>query len=225
MFQEKVIPTREIQKAIFRNDTAGVGYHAKFDKMDKRIKGDSLHSGIKTLEDYNKLSDNDPIKVTFEKAAIKLAYSDASMYKELGKATTMKDVQKVKKEQSKEAIKNFDYSFGKSEETLTYLAKEHRTDIANIVINALKNNNLDVNKGVDIVKNVVVLENDEEKAKFTGSVKDTINFVLDKTSKQFDTVMAESEDSKNAKTEIMTNMKSMLEDSLYFMQKVQKSEE
>ncbi len=214
--QASQMTTREIQKAIFRNDTAGVGYHAKFDKMDKRIKGDILHSGIKTLEDYNKLSDDDPIKVTFEKAAIKLAYSDASMYKELGKATTMKDVQKVKKEQRKEAIKNFDYSFGKSEETLTYLAKEHRTDIANIVINALKNNNLDVNKGVDIVKNVVVLENDEEKAKFTGSVKDTINFVLDKTSKQFDTVMAESEDSKNAKTEIMTNMKSMLEDSLYF---------
>lgn len=208
--------TREIQKAIFKNDSAGLGYHAKFDKMDKRIKGDSLHDGIKTLEDYNKLSDNDPIKITFEKAAIKLAYSDASMYKELGKATTMKEVQKVKQEQRKEAIKNFDYSFGKSEETLTYLAKEHRTDIANIVVNALKNNNIDANKGIDIVKNVVVFENEDEKAKFTGSVKDTVKFVLDKTSKQFDAAVDDSEDSRKAKAEIMTNMKAMLEDSLYF---------
>lgn len=207
--------SKEIQKAIFRNETAGMLYKTKFENIQKRLKGDMLKSGINSIEDYNKLSDDDPLKITFEKAAIRNAYSDESMYNELGSATTMKDVMKIKKEQRKKAIDNFDYAFGKSSDILLYLGKNHQKDIATIVINVLKDNNLPNNKAGSIVKNIVVPEGDE-KSKITGSLRDTINFVLEKTSRQFDENMEKSEVTDKAKTEIISGLKDLMEQSLYF---------
>lgn len=207
--------SKEIQKAIFRNDSAGSAYHTKFEKLQNRVKGDMLKGGIKTLEDYNKLSDNDPVKITFEKAAIRLAYPDASMYKELGEALDMKSVEKVKAEQKQIAVDNFDYAFGKSPDVMSYLAQKQGKNIANIVVSALQNNGLPVEKASDIVKNIVVLEGDE-KNKFTGSTKDTIDLVLDKLSRQYDDTMDDSMAARRTKSEMMTGMRNLLSVALYF---------
>lgn len=206
---------KEIQKAIFKNETAGTMYHNKFEKIQKRVKGDMLKKGITTLEDYSKLSDSDSLKITFEKAAIRLAYPDASMYEELGKALDMKSVMKVKAEQKRRAVENFDYAFGKSSDVMYYLAQKHGKNIANVVVNSLQNNGLPVEKASEIVKNIVVLEGDE-KNKFTGSTKDTIDLVLDKTSRQFDVAMDDSMAVRRAKSEILLGMKNLLSDALYF---------
>lgn len=207
--------SREIQKAIFRNESAGSTYHAKFEKLQRRVKGDMLKKGITTLEDYNKLSDNDPVKITFEKAAIRLAYPDASMYKELGQALDMESVMKVKAEQKQIATDNFDYAFGKSPDVMFYLAQKQSKNIANIVINSLQNNGLPIEKAADIVKNIVVLDKDE-KAQFTGSTEDTIELVLDKLSRQYDENVDTTLSSKKAKSEMMTGMRNLLSEALYF---------
>ncbi len=207
--------SKEIQKAIFRNETAGTAYHAKFDKIQKRLKGDAFSKGINTLEDYNKLSDNDPIKITFEKAAIRLAYPDAPMYDELGKALDMKSVMKVKAEQKRRAVDNFDYAFGKSPDVMTYLAQEHAKPIADLVVKSFTNNGLPEDKAAAVVKSIVVLDKDE-KAKFTGSTKDTIELVLDKLSRQYDENMQVTIASKKAKSEIMSGMRNLLSEALYF---------
>lgn len=211
----KNMTVKELQKAIFRNETAGTMYHDKLDKLNKRIKSSPFNNGISTLEDYNKLSDNDIVKLTFEKAAIRIAYPDAPMYNELGNALTMKDVLKVKKAQKDVALDNFDYSFGKTTDVMNYLKQEHSKDIADIVVNSFQKNGIELEKSADVVRNIFVFE-DDEKSRFTGRMKDTIDFVVEKLETQFDKTISHTENSDVAKSEISTGLRDLLEQSLYF---------
>ncbi|MCM1265668.1 MAG: hypothetical protein NC200_05660 [Candidatus Gastranaerophilales bacterium] len=208
---------RQIQKAIFRNETAAQDYKVKYDKIMKRLNGDMLNKGIDTLEDYNKLSDNDMLKIAFEKAAIRDAYPDASMYKELGSAKTMKDVEKIREEQHNIAKTNFNYSFGKDTRILLYEAYEHSEDMVNIISTAMKDNGLNIDDELcgKIMHNIAVYEGDEQ-SKFNGSLKDTINFVVDKTMKQFDENVEANDSSAKAKAEIKENLTTLLQRDLYF---------
>lgn len=207
----------QIQKAIFRNETAAKGYNDKFEKIMKRVNGNFIDSGVKTLEDYNKLSDNDAIKIAFEKSAIREAYPDASMYKELGNARTMKEVDKIREKQYNIAKSNFNYSFGKDSRVLLYEAYEHAEDMGNIILTAMKDNHLTVDEKIcgKIMHNVLVYGNDE-KSEFNGSLKDTIKFVVDKTLKQFDENVPHSEDADKAKEEIKSGLSDLLKKDLYF---------
>lgn len=214
--QAGTMTKEQIKKAIFRNESAALGYKTKYEKIMKKIQSTQFNKGIESLEDYNKLSDNDIVKVAFEKAAIREAYPDASMYKELGTASTMKDVENIRNEQKNIAKSNFNYAFGKDTDILLYEAYEHGSDISNVVITALKDNNIPYeDKAGKIVRNVAVFEGDEKK-QFTGSVKDSINFVVNKTLTQFDKNIEESEDSKKARDEIEQSLTALLKNNLYF---------
>ena len=206
---------KEVQKAIFSAEVAGKNYKSKLEKIDTRLKGDMLHKGIESFDDYNKLSEDDPIKVTFEKAAIRLAYPDAIMYEELAKATSMKNVLKVRDMQMNVASNNFNYAFGKSLEILNYLATRKNKDFANIVVKALQDNSLDVNAGVKIAKGVFDLSK-ESKVKFDGSMKTTIGLVLDNLAQKLDENIDNSSSGIKAKSEIMNNTAELLKDALYF---------
>ena len=74
--QANKMTKQQIQKAIFRNENAAQGYKTKLDKVMKRIETNTFHKGIDSLEDYNKLSENDLVKVSFEKAAIRESYPE-----------------------------------------------------------------------------------------------------------------------------------------------------
>lgn len=206
---------KEVQKAIFSTEVAGQNYKSKLEKIDTRLKGDMLHKGINSFADYNKLPEDDPIKVTFEKAAIRLAYPDAPMYNELGKATNMKNAMRVKNKQMKIASENFNYAFGKSPDIVNYLATEKNKDFANILITALQNNSIDVNVGVKIAKGIFDFDADE-KAKFDGSTKTTIKLVLDNLAKNFDANLGTSDSVMKARAEIMNGTEQLLKDALYF---------
>jgi hypothetical protein len=208
---------KEIQKAIFRNETAGNAYHAKYNKIINRLNGDMLKSGISSLDDYNKLSDNDMLKVAFEKVAVRQAYPDATMSNELAGLTSVKDIEKVKSKQKEIAKSNFDYAFGKDEESVVYLAYDHGKDVSEIIVNALTDNKMpiDLKKIKGVVKGFAEYDK-SEKDKFTGSVKDSINFVTEKILKQYDDNMEKSESSDKARAEIESSLRKSLPKWLYF---------
>lgn len=218
--------TQQIQKAIFRNENAAQGYKTKFDKVMKRIETNTFHKGIDSLEDYNKLPDNDLVKVSFEKAAIRDAYPEDSMYKELAGVNTLKEVNNVKKKQVARAKENFNYAFAKNDDILLYMAYEHGKDMGVALTTALKDNDIHVDeeKLPDILKNVAIYDKDEKK-QFTGSLKDTIDFSVNKAVKQFSEVVPQdSENAVNAKDEFEKSLRNLYNHSLYFNKEDLKSD-
>lgn len=224
--QANKMTKQQIQKAIFRNENAAQGYKTKLDKVMKRIETNTFHKGIDSLEDYNKLSENDLVKVSFEKAAIRESYPDASMYKELAGVSTMKEVKNVKKKQVAKAKENFNYAFGKNEDILLYMAYEHGKDMGIVLSTALKDNNIKVpdDKLPDILKNVAIYEKDEKK-QFNGSMKDTIDFSVNKAVKQFSQIVPQdNENAINAKEEFEEGLRNLFNQNLYFNKEDLKSD-
>ncbi|MCD8377444.1 MAG: hypothetical protein LUB59_01500 [Candidatus Gastranaerophilales bacterium] len=208
---------KQIQKAIFRNETAGQAYNKTYETIMKRIKTDNFNKGIDTLEEYNSLSDNDIVKVAFEKAAVRKRYDDAAMCDELSSAKNMKDIEKIKDKQRQIAKSNFDYAFGKSEDILLYAAYEYGLEISNSLLTVLKDNNIEINEddAAKIAGNIAVY-NKDEKEKFNGSMKDTIDFAVNKAGVQFDEVIPKSEKSEIAREQFKQNLHNTLEKALYF---------
>ncbi len=216
----KEMTKQELQKSFFRNETAGRAYVTKFDNIIKRITPTEFNKGITSKADYEALDDNDPVKLAFEKAAIRGSFEDADMYKELGKATTMAEVEKVRNKQYKKALKDFDYAFCKNDSTdntFLYAAYEHGEDFSKALTSALKNHNIkaDVKTLGKVIHNMALLEGDE-KEKFNGSVRNSIDMFIERAEKQFDENIPQSEDSRLAKEEFLSNLRGVYDKHVYF---------
>lgn len=216
----KDMTKQELQKAFFRNESAGRAYIAKFDNIMKRITPTKFNKGITSKADYDALDENDPVKLAFEKASIRGAYEDADMYKELGKASTMAEVEKVRNQQYKKALKDFDYAFCKNDSTdntFLYAAYEHGEDFSKALTSALKNHNIkaDAKTLGKVIHNTALLEGDE-KEKFNGSVRNSIDMFIERAGRQFDENIPQSEDSKLAKEEFLNNLRGVYDKHVYF---------
>ena len=207
----------EIKKSIFRVKTAGRNYHSTYDKIIERIVPTTFNKGITTEDEYNNLPNDDIVKVSFEKAAIRSAYNNYEITTDLTKANTVDDLNKIKNKQHDIAFSNFEYSFGKTNDALMYVGLEHNQEIVNLLINSFKNHKLDIEpeKYTDILKNVVVFSKEETKG-LNGSLKNTIDTSVAKASKQFDENVPDSETSQEVKKEYLEGLRSILEKNTYF---------
>lgn len=207
----------EIKKAILRVKTAGSGYHNDFDKIIERITPTVFNKGITTQEEYDRLSDDDIVKVAFEKAAVRESYDNYEIVKKLAGLDNVKDVRLLKNKQKKSAMDGFKYSFSKTEEALMYPGLEHNAEIVNLLVNTLTKNGIKIKdeKYADILKNIVVFTPDERK-KLDGSLKNTINLSVEKAARQFDENIPEEENIKTAKQEYLAGLHDILEKYTYF---------
>lgn len=207
----------EIKASLVRFKTAGAGYDKALDNLDNRIETTKFHKGIETEADYNALKDDDPVKVTFEKVALKKSFPGAVDWKDLAKAETVQEVHKYKQNRHDKAREYFDYAFSKDPMVLYYYATTPKVNKTEEILNkALDNHNikLDEDKKIDIIRGVASYSKDE-KSQFDGSLKNTIGFMVNKTMKQFDKVVPDSEDARLAKQEIKENLTNSLSDALY----------
>lgn len=211
--------TQAHMKNLFKkNVNAGTSYHKKLEDLEKRIYTTTFNKGIVSQADYDVLPDNDPIKLNFEKVALSRSFPDAVDWKKLAKADSLKQVEEFKKERYKNAKEYFDYSFGKDEKVLYAYALNKKVNKAYTIIdNALTNHNIQIDdkQKIEILKNSAVFMGDEKK-QFDGSLKNTIGFMVNKTLRQFDTVVSDSENARLAKKEIKENLTKSLSDELYF---------
>ena len=208
----------QIEKAIFRVQNAGTSYKNNYEKIMKRINADAFNKGINTKEDFDNLSDTDIVKLAFEKAALRESYPDSpTTVRDLAKVNNVKDLDKIRATQHKQAMENFEYSFGKSKEILLYPGLELKEKLANTLVKPLKDNGIkcDADKLADILRGIAVFKEDENN-KFTGRVCDMIDYSVKKASKQFDENRPNSENADKAKEEFLNNLRNVLEENLYF---------
>lgn len=208
----------EIREEIAKNKKAGSAYHKDYEKIEKRIETTPFNKGIDTEEDYNALPNNDLVKVNFEKVALTRSFPDGADWKELAKANTVEEVKAFEKQRDENARSYFDYAFGKEPKVLySYALNKDKNKAFSIVSDALKKNNIKLDKKdkIAIIKNTAMYEGDEIK-QFDGSLKNTIGFMVNKTLKQFDKVVPDSDSARKAKEEIKEKLTQSLSDSLYF---------
>ncbi len=208
----------EIRQEIDKNKKAGMAYLKDYENIEKRIESTKFHNGIDTEEDYNALSNSDPVKVNFEKVALTRSFPDGADWKELAKANTVEEVKAFEKQRDEKARSYFDYAFGKEPKVLySYALNKDKNKAFLIISDALNKNNIKLGKKekIDIIKNTAMYEGDEIK-QFDGSLKHTIGFMVNKTLKQFDNVVPDSDSAKKAKEEIKKNLTKSLSDALYF---------
>lgn len=207
----------EIKAARIKSKTAGKFYKKELENIEKRLEVTPLNKGITTKEEYDALGDNDVLKVTFEKAAVELSYDYVSSWKELAKIDTVSGLKKIRSKQKKDARENFDYAFSKSPLILyAYATNKNKTHLLPILEKALADNNIkiDEKKKIEIIKHTAEYGN--EKHKFDGSLKNTIDFMVGNVLRQFDENVPRSEASEAAKAQIKRELTKDIENALYF---------
>lgn len=211
----------QIKSARTRSETAGKLYQKELDEIDKRLEITPFNKSIKSKLDYDALADNDNLKVLFEKAALSMSYKYIPIWKELAKINTVAEVNELKEKQKAVAKENFEYAFAKKPEILyAYALNKNKNNIFEIINNALKNNNINLtdDEKIQIITNTAVYQKDE-KNQFDGNLEHTIDFMVNKLLKQFDTIVKNSENAEKAKQEIKENLTKDLQKTLYFTKK------
>lgn len=206
---------KDIKGSIDRHMKAGENYHKELENIDKRIYSTPFNKGIETEEDYLALADNDPIKVNFEKVALMNSFPNAVDWKKLAKADTVSQIHDFKQERYKNAKSYFDYSFAKDSKILNLDSLSKIVNGVTDVVLDKYNIKLDEKSKNNILNNINRFEKNDNKM-FDGSLKNTINFMVDKATKQFgEVVQDETENTKLAKQEFQENLTKALSDAYY----------
>ncbi|MCQ2744124.1 MAG: hypothetical protein MJ230_04930 [bacterium] len=188
---------------------AMVNWESYYKRLLKRIKGiDNKHS-ILTEDDYNKLPNDDILKVKLEKAALKENYKITDKDPEIAKIKSVTDLNRFVKLQKQRAIKDFKYSFGKNISIVNYLLYSlDDSDIDKI----LKKYGITLS---DDKYNKIFNTNSITDKQFDGSIKNTINTLTDNILTKFNKEV-KNEDAKN---EIASLLKRTFAKKIYFAAK------
>ena len=182
----------------------------KFDSIMERImSGDNSSSAIRSKEDYDKLPDNDILKVKCEKAALKKNYKLSDYEYKIAKVNNVSDLNRFKRIQKQRAIKDLKYSFGKDVGIVAYLVDSLNGKDLEKIDNILKKYNIQLSDE-EIEKIFDTYEIND--ADFNGSMKQTIKKVSENLRKNINEVV------KNpaAQNELASFMQRLFANKLYF---------
>ena len=133
----------QLKKSIERCENAGKDFNERYDKIIRRINGNKpFDKGIETIEDYNKLPENDEIKILMEKIAIMKSYYNITGNKDFIDAKNVKDLEKLKSKVKAIAQKDFYYTFGKDNDIRNYTLYTSNEEIADLMDEWIKENNI-----------------------------------------------------------------------------------
>ena len=133
---------KQAQSRMESLDLAGKGWKAKSEELMKRIFADEKYStAIKTKEDYDKLANDDYLKVVLEKIAIKESGNLAGCEPAMALVKDVKDLAKYKKEQRRRAMESFKYTFGKSSMVINYLGSSFGDNEYEVLLKILEKHN------------------------------------------------------------------------------------
>lgn len=205
----------QILNSIKKVEEAGKLTNEIYENYIKRIEGkEPFNNGIKTLEDYNKLSDNDDLKILLEKIALIKSYPSMPDIKSFYQKNQAKDIVNIKQKIRKEARKNFDYAFSKSPEITEYGTESSRKELNEILDKFLKTNNISIanNKINIIINSLKHIDNTQ----FDGNLEHTIDLM----SKSFESSMLKNTpdfENKQEKIQILANsIKNILQTNMGF---------
>lgn len=201
----------EIENIINRRKLAGKSWKSTYEELKKRI-FPAFNDGIITLDDYNKLANDDYLKVVLEKIALKRNYQIAGLETDLAEVRNVKELSKYRAAQKNRALNTFKYAFGKNHMIVKHLADNFGMIQEFEIFKILEKHGIKLS---DDETMAIASEFAIELNSFDGSVKNTINLLMNDFSINIDKIIT----NPDANKEIKDYLRSYLENSLYFNQK------
>ena len=204
----KKVTQQEVENIIKRAGIYDTTWEAKYEQMMNRI-FPPFGEGITTKEQYDKLPNNDPLKVTLEKIALKRNYPLALMETKLAKVTNIDDFAKFRGSQTQRALNAFKYAFGKDISVIDYVieafTEENDNDIENIL--AKHNIKLSLEEYGELFSSLHI-----DPEKFDGSTHSIASSLYEELEKRFDAKL----NNKDASKELLDYMGEFIGETLYF---------
>lgn len=166
----------EIKALIVKTQTISTNLDKEYADYERRIFGkEPFYKGINSRQDYDKLPDNDKLKVLFEKMALIRSYKYIPNQRIFYQEMSLKDLSAIKEQIKAEARKNFDYTFAKNIDITKYGAESSRYEIYALLDNFAQINKikLPLARKVDIVNSLKNINKDD----FDGSLDKTIDLM------------------------------------------------
>lgn len=165
--------------------------------------------GIQTKEDYDKLADNDYLKVVLEKMALKQNAQTTGLEPDIARVRNVRDLSKFRAAQKTRALNSFKYAFAKSMTIVDYLTdayddKEFLEMQAILDKHGIKLSDDELNS---IGENFVI-----DKDIYDGSAKTTINLLVESIREDINKVVSNPE----AQQELEDFFRKFLNEKLYF---------
>ena len=172
----------------------------------------TIGKSFETEEEYNKLADDDYLKVVLEKVALLKRGQLAGLEPELAKIRNVKDLKKFKIAQKLRAINSFKYAFEKNSGFLDYLSDKWSDEDENRLKQIVDKYKLELSEEeYNRIGDKLRVDSD----KFNGSAKDSINEILKNLQRDINSVVHD----KNAQLEIRRLFRDFLSREMYFNEK------
>ena len=170
-----------------------------------------------TQEEFDKLANDNPLKLALEKVATKINYKLLNGEDKLVKVKSVEELNNIVKSQKQLATRQFKYAFSKDKTISKYAFEEFLVrdkDIKNMFKRAGYFKNSSKNKN-SIEENSILINEKDFQIKFNefnGSLKHSIDLIMANLNKKVDALIKNKE--KNATLKI--GLKKLLEKVLYF---------
>lgn len=199
---------KELQAMI--TDIKGIGKNWKdtYKILRKRV-FPIFGNGINTEEEYNKLADNDYLKVIMEKIALKKRAPIAGLEAPLAKVHTIEGLASFEKAQKAIALKSFKYAFAKSPTIIDYLASSFGEKEEDCIEKILKKHNVIIS---DDKYNELADSFSINMDNFDGSAKTTVKLIMENVNDSIDNIIKNPEANK----ELKVFYKNFLTEKIYF---------
>ena len=198
----------EIKHIIKLSDTAANGWKNTYDMLNKRLFS-PFQPVIRTKEDYDKLPDDDYLKVVLEKTALKWNYPIQGLEPEVARVRNVKDLTKFRTAQKNRALNAFKYAFSKDINVTDYVCGEFGDDEYNKIDGILNKYNINLTENeYDSVGSKFEIDMDD----FDGSAKNIIKKFCEIIKSDLDKVIH----NEDAKKEILNVYKDFFKRAMYF---------
>lgn len=199
----------EIKAMITKAEKLKIHWVNEYNELRNRIFGDKFISAISTQEDYDKLADNDRLKVILEKIAFAHNGYFYPRKTEFFLAENVKELEKFRKSAKTVALNDFKYAFGKLDSMVEYLGEKYDLKQAEGIEKLLKdkyNIELTEEQSAEIGTGFGIPED------WDGSVKSAINSMMEDLGKEVDSVI----ENPDARDDVKKYLRNFLESNLYF---------
>jgi len=206
----------EVQQRISNIELLANNINTTYAKLEKRIWGKKpFLKGIETKEDYDKLPNDDQLKLLFEKAAILQSYySIPEVTKIYSEKLTPENIQSLKKFIRTEARKNFDYTFGKSPEIAISGAKNSVNEIHELLVAYQMDTHVKISDAV--IKTILKSTGKIDKSKFDGSLDTTIDLMVESFKETISTKTLNCENKEQKIDALAQKVRAVLKKNMYF---------
>lgn len=215
----------EVQQRIKKIELSGNDTQKTYSDIENRIWGNPpFVKGIETKEDYDKLANDDKLKLLFEEAAVLLSYKEIpELTKIYQEKPSLQNIQLIKNKIRKNARKNFDYSFGKDASIAIGGARNSANEIFELLTAYQMQTRVKISNSN--IKSIIKTLEHIDKEKFDGNIDTTIDLMVDNFKNAMKTKTLNCKNKEQEINNLAEKVRAVLVKNMYFNKEDLKSPE